>query len=184
MAGKTGTTQNHSDGWFIGYTPNIVAGVWVGGASPKVRFRSLNLGAGGNMALPIWGKFMQKAIKDKSFASWQTETFPVLPDSIAALMNCEHYHEEMPVFVDLEEAEDSLEKSDLEKRLEDFFDNVFERKNSKTPTSRDKISQKSKNSRTKSRRSEEIRKRNEKIKRQKKKKEKLKNFFKKIFGNK
>jgi penicillin-binding protein 1A len=80
MAGKTGTTQNHSDGWFIGYTPDIVAGVWVGGASPKVRFRSLNLGAGGNMALPIWGKFMQKAVRDKSFSQWQHNSFPILAD--------------------------------------------------------------------------------------------------------
>jgi penicillin-binding protein 1A len=64
IAGKTGTTQNHSDGWFIGCTPNLVAGAWVGCADRRMRFRSIALGQGASMALPIWGLFMQRVYAD------------------------------------------------------------------------------------------------------------------------
>ena len=55
LAGKTGTTQNNTDGWFIGYTPDLLAGVWVGGNERHVRFRSNYYGQGARMALPVWG---------------------------------------------------------------------------------------------------------------------------------
>jgi len=64
IAGKTGTTNDNSDGWFIGYTPTITAGVWVGGEDRQVHFQSLALGGGSNMALPIWGIWMQKVLAD------------------------------------------------------------------------------------------------------------------------
>jgi len=63
-AGKTGTTQNNSDGWFIGITPNLVTGVWVGAEDRAVRFRSMNYGQGARMALPIYGYYMEKVYKD------------------------------------------------------------------------------------------------------------------------
>ncbi len=66
IAGKTGTTNNHSDGWFMGITPDLVAGCWVGADDRAVRFSSLRLGQGANMALPIWGYFMNKVYKDKN----------------------------------------------------------------------------------------------------------------------
>jgi penicillin-binding protein 1A len=66
IAGKTGTTQNQSDGWFIGLTPDLVTGVWVGAEDRSVRFKSLALGMGTNMALPIWGYYMKKAWADNS----------------------------------------------------------------------------------------------------------------------
>jgi penicillin-binding protein 1A len=66
IAGKTGTTNDQSDGWFIGYTPSITAGVWVGAEDRQVHFESLAYGGGSNMALPIWGIFMQKVMADKS----------------------------------------------------------------------------------------------------------------------
>lgn len=66
IAGKTGTTNNNSDGWFIGYTPELTAGAWVGGEDPQIHFQSLALGGGSNMALPIWGIFMKKVLADKS----------------------------------------------------------------------------------------------------------------------
>ena len=62
VAGKTGTTNDQSDGWFIGYMPRITAGVWVGAEDRQVHFESLALGGGSNMALPIWGLFMQKVL--------------------------------------------------------------------------------------------------------------------------
>lgn len=66
IAGKTGTTQNNSDGWFMGLTPDLVTGVWVGCEDRGAHFRSTALGQGANMALPIWALFMKKVYADKS----------------------------------------------------------------------------------------------------------------------
>lgn len=66
IAGKTGTTQNQSDGWFMGLTPDLVAGVWVGGEDRSIRFRSIKLGMGTNMALPIWGYYMNRVYEDST----------------------------------------------------------------------------------------------------------------------
>jgi penicillin-binding protein 1A len=65
IAGKTGTTQNNSDGWFIGLTPELAGAVWVGCEDRGAHFRSTDLGQGATMALPIWAKFMQKVYADK-----------------------------------------------------------------------------------------------------------------------
>lgn len=64
MAGKTGTTQRNSDGWFMGLTPDLVTGVWVGAEDRHVHFRSMEWGQGARMALPIYGYYMQKVYKD------------------------------------------------------------------------------------------------------------------------
>jgi penicillin-binding protein 1A len=64
IAGKTGTTQNQSDGWFIGMVPNLVTGVWVGCEDRSARFRSITYGQGATAALPIWGYFMEKCYED------------------------------------------------------------------------------------------------------------------------
>lgn len=66
MGGKTGTTQNHSDGWFMGITPELVSGVWVGAEDRAIHFEGIGLGQGANMALPIWGLYMQKVYNDRS----------------------------------------------------------------------------------------------------------------------
>jgi penicillin-binding protein 1A len=71
IAGKTGTTQNHSDGWFMGVTPELVSGCWVGCEDRSVHFRSLELGQGARMALPIWGLYMQKVYADKDLKIYQ-----------------------------------------------------------------------------------------------------------------
>ena len=67
FGGKTGTSSNHSDGWFIGATPNLVAGTWVGGESRSIHFKTSELGEGCKTALPIYGIFMEKVIRDKAF---------------------------------------------------------------------------------------------------------------------
>ncbi|TAE47383.1 MAG: hypothetical protein EAZ89_18105 [Bacteroidetes bacterium] len=64
IAGKTGTTQNQSDGWFVGFTPNLCTGVWVGCSDRRIRFRSIAYGQGANMALPSWAYYMQSAYAD------------------------------------------------------------------------------------------------------------------------
>ncbi len=64
IAGKTGTTQNNSDGWFVGITPELVAGAWAGCEDRAIHFRSTQLGQGANTALPVWGLFMKKVYAD------------------------------------------------------------------------------------------------------------------------
>jgi penicillin-binding protein 1A len=66
IAGKTGTTNNNSDGWFIGMVPNLCAGAWVGCEDRSARFWSTGQGQGAEQALPIWGKFMKKCYNDKT----------------------------------------------------------------------------------------------------------------------
>lgn len=68
IAGKTGTTQNQSDGWFIGLTPELVTGVWAGCEDRAAHFRSLTLGQGANTALPIWALYMKKIYNDPSLS--------------------------------------------------------------------------------------------------------------------
>ncbi|PZX15924.1 penicillin-binding protein 1A [Breznakibacter xylanolyticus] len=75
IGGKTGTTQNHSDGWFIGVTPNLVTGVWVGGEDRDIHFDRLNLGQGANMALPIWGLYMKGVYGNKAIKITEDDTF-------------------------------------------------------------------------------------------------------------
>lgn len=65
IAGKTGTTQNQSDGWFIGMVPNLATGVWVGGEDRSVHFKGITYGQGATMALPIWGYFMKLCYQNK-----------------------------------------------------------------------------------------------------------------------
>ena len=75
LAGKTGTTNDNSDGWFIGYTPKLTAGVWVGGEDRQVHFMSTALGGGNNMALPIWALFIQKVYADPSIPMGSNDVF-------------------------------------------------------------------------------------------------------------
>ncbi|MDR1681306.1 MAG: transglycosylase domain-containing protein [Prevotellaceae bacterium] len=79
VAGKTGTTNDQSDGWFIGYMPRLTAGVWVGCESPDVHFESLALGGGANMAMPVWGLFMKKVLADPRLNVTTTDLFDVPP---------------------------------------------------------------------------------------------------------
>ena len=80
FAGKTGTTQNQSDGWFIDFNPTLVTGSWVGAPSPAVRFRSMSLGQGSAMALPIVATFWHKVANDKKHRNLLTEKFEPRPD--------------------------------------------------------------------------------------------------------
>ncbi len=77
MGGKTGTTQNNSDGWFMGFTPSLVSGCWVGGEDRSVHFDRLTEGQGANMALPIYGLYMQKVYADKTLGYSQEEDFDI-----------------------------------------------------------------------------------------------------------
>ncbi len=87
IAGKTGTTNDQSDGWFIGYTPSLTAGVWVGAEDRQVHFESLALGGGSNMALPIWGLFMQKVLADGTLGIDENDRF--VPSGVKLELNCD-----------------------------------------------------------------------------------------------
>ena len=86
IAGKTGTTQNHSDGWFIGMVPDLVTGVWVGGEERSVRFPGIVYGQGATMALPIWGMYMKSVYADEELDVSQ-EDFEK-PASLSIPINC------------------------------------------------------------------------------------------------
>jgi len=77
MGGKTGTTQNHSDGWFMGFTPSIVAGVWVGGDDRDIHFDRMTEGQGAAMALPIVGMFLNKVYNNSELGYSQSERFEI-----------------------------------------------------------------------------------------------------------
>ena len=85
IAGKTGTTQNQSDGWFLGMVPNLVTGVWVGGEDRSVHFKGIQLGQGATMALPIWGYYMKKIYENKDLEV-STAPFPIPKDKDGASM--------------------------------------------------------------------------------------------------
>lgn len=77
MGGKTGTTQNHSNGWYMGVMPNLVAGVWTGWEDQAIHFEDLSLGQGSNMALPVFGLFLQKLFKDPQLGAVSNDTFEI-----------------------------------------------------------------------------------------------------------
>lgn len=92
MAGKTGTTQSYADGWFIGISPKLVAGAWVGADDPGIRFRSSSLGQGANTALPIYALFWQQVNKDTTYQAVSAAKFDLSGD-VFAMMECEPYKE-------------------------------------------------------------------------------------------
>ncbi|WP_223550210.1 penicillin-binding protein 1A [Aestuariivivens sp. NBU2969] len=86
IAGKTGTTQNQSDGWFMGMVPNLVTGVWVGGEDRAVHFSSITYGQGAAMALPIWGLYMKSCYADEELNISKDEFEP--PAALSIIVDC------------------------------------------------------------------------------------------------
>lgn len=77
MGGKTGTTNRNSDAWFMGFTPSLVSGCWVGGEDRDIHFDSTRMGQGANMALPIWAYYMKKVLADPSLGYSAEEKFDI-----------------------------------------------------------------------------------------------------------
>lgn len=107
IAGKTGTTQNNSDGWFIGMVPNLVTGVWVGGEERSIHFKTIYYGQGASMALPIWGLFMKKNYANEELGISDGE-FPK-PDNLSIRVDCDKINEEAAKKVDTEDDLDDLD---------------------------------------------------------------------------
>ena len=87
IAAKTGTTQNHSDGWMIGITPKLVAGGWVGAEDRSVHFDYMSMGQGATMTLPIYAEFMKRVYADKSLGITQQDVFE-MPEGMSPIPNC------------------------------------------------------------------------------------------------
>lgn len=88
IAGKTGTTQNHSDGWFMGIVPNLVTGVWVGGEDRATHFKTITYGQGASMALPIWANYM-KGCYDNEDLEISKEEFEK-PEKLSIMTECDN----------------------------------------------------------------------------------------------
>lgn len=80
MGGKTGTTNRNADAWFMGFTPTLVSGCWVGGEDRDIHFDSMRMGQGATMALPIWAYYMKKVFADRSLGYDPTEKFDIPED--------------------------------------------------------------------------------------------------------
>jgi penicillin-binding protein 1A len=97
IIGKTGTTQNQSDGWFMGCTPDIVTACWVGCDDRFVRFRSIDLGQGASMALPITALFMQKVYSDSLRLGYSNATKFSKPEKLNIEMDCWSYYNDQKI---------------------------------------------------------------------------------------
>ncbi|TVZ16233.1 transglycosylase domain-containing protein [Maribacter sp. MAR_2009_72] len=106
IAGKTGTTQNNSDGWFMGMVPNLVTGVWVGGEERSVHFKSITYGQGASMALPIWGLYMTKNYADEELGISKDDFEK--PENMSIEIDCEKF------------SATNKEEDDIEDDLEDL----------------------------------------------------------------
>jgi penicillin-binding protein 1A len=105
IAGKTGTTQNQSDGWFMGMVPNLATGVWVGGEDRSIHFKEIAFGQGATMALPIWGSYM-KSLYERPELGISTEDF-IPPEVLTIAVDCGE-------ITDANQKEKSKPKADLQ----------------------------------------------------------------------
>ncbi|HXH19235.1 MAG TPA: transglycosylase domain-containing protein [Chitinophagales bacterium] len=94
IGGKTGTTQNHSDGWFMGITPQLIAGVWVGGEDRFMRFETMKYGQGASSALPIWASFFKSVYADTSIGYSPALTFEKPAHKLPIELDCSRYEKE------------------------------------------------------------------------------------------
>ncbi len=106
IAGKTGTTQNNSDGWFMGIVPNLCTGVWVGADDRSTHFDNITFGQGAAMALPIWGVYMKKCYADKTL-NISKEEF-TSPKSLSIAVDCSKYKSKKEDDVNSEEEDELL----------------------------------------------------------------------------
>jgi penicillin-binding protein 1A len=91
FGGKTGTSSNHSDAWFVGVSPKLIGGAWVGGDHRSVHFRTGQLGEGSKNALPVFGLFMEKVLADESLKQYRGK-FPINPkEEITKSYSCHSY---------------------------------------------------------------------------------------------
>lgn len=130
VAGKTGTTQSNTDGWFMAITPTLVMGCWVGADDPRVRFRSTALGQGARTALPITGDFLKALNEDVSLSAFSQATFEALPSSLERKIDCDLFREDGNLFTRIfgkRNQEEDQKKEFGEKKKKGFFSRLFDK---------------------------------------------------------
>jgi penicillin-binding protein 1A len=128
IAGKTGTTQSNTDGWFMAITPRLVMGAWVGADDPRIRFRSTTLGQGARTALPIVGDFLKSANEDESLYAITQASFPSLPASLERKIECELYKKDGNIITRIFRKKDKEKKKEFgEKKKKGFLKRLFDK---------------------------------------------------------
>jgi penicillin-binding protein 1A len=102
IAGKTGTTNDNADGWFIGFTPTLTAGVWTGAEDRQVHFQSITYGQGAHMSLPTWALFMQKIIADGTLGVSANDRF-IAPAGMDLNLDCDEIDESVTEHREIED---------------------------------------------------------------------------------
>jgi penicillin-binding protein 1A len=121
IAGKTGTTQLNTDGWFIGFTPDLIAGAWVGGDNPVIRFRSMAYGQGAHTALPIWAGFMRRVYSNPLYRNSKNAGFDI-SGTVLDQFDCPDYRDK-----EYESIWEYMQKH--ERGIIDIIKNIFRKKN-------------------------------------------------------
>ncbi|GAA4395240.1 transglycosylase domain-containing protein [Nibrella viscosa] len=114
MGGKTGTTSNNSDGWFIGVSNKLVVGAWVGGDDRSIHFRSTDLGEGAKTAMPLVGRFLEKVYADAKFKDLQGPFAKPTVPIIKQYLDCGGGYEEEPAEPDTTEVDEEFDDSEFE----------------------------------------------------------------------
>jgi len=186
IAGKTGTTQDQSDGWFMGYTPVFAAGSWVGAEYPVVHWKSLGKGQGANTALPIWGIFAKKLYSNPTYKKLQRATFYPLDIDTELAIDCPSYLESEDMLPVAEEESEDVDNL----KVNDVLDKIFNRDRNgnrvSVPSKKQQEEQRRKaqnRKRPQTESSQRVKKKNEALERKRRRKEKRKKALKKIFGN-
>lgn len=128
VGGKTGTTNDYSDGWFMGITPELVTGIWTGGDDKWIRFLTLDEGQGYVMARPIFEKYMRKIEKDSTVIYNAEADFPKPPPGFFSLIDCEKYKSVDPEDEQNQIQQNKVDQDEFEEEFEEF-DEEFDEEN-------------------------------------------------------
>ena len=131
LAGKTGTTQDLADGWFIGMTPSLVIGVWAGGDSPVVRFRTGSMGSGAKSALPVFARVIRKMNNDKELKTYTLGSFAISAET-REILNCEDFSDKRGFRINAKHEKksrsaDAGSKPQKQKKKEPDSKNIFQK---------------------------------------------------------
>lgn len=100
LMGKTGTTQEQGDGWFMGFNSRLVTGVWIGAEQSGIHFRTLSNGQAARTALPVFGAYLSRVYQNNAFKSIRNAAYPAPSDTVSALLQCPHFLDDMPLSED------------------------------------------------------------------------------------
>ena len=172
LAGKTGTTQDQTDGWFIGYNPKLITAAWVGADQPSVRWRSLRDGQGASTALPIVGLFWQKLKQDPSTRNYANARFAPLDSMLVAALDCPPYLDSRVQFFD-----DGVPEGWFFDDLDGLYKRIVPDSRNRTNTNPER------RRREILKRQRDLQRQREKEARKRERRKKRKNFFDKVFGD-